>query len=82
MTHLTEAQRYTIGVLRAKNYSQKHIVDIIGKSPSVICRELKRNCDKRSGLYKPDLAQRKCNKRHKDKKKNIRFDNEIKDKGG
>jgi transposase, IS30 family len=79
MTHLTEAQRYTIEVLRAKNYSQKHIADVIGKSPSVVCRELKRNSDKRNGHYKSDLAQRKCNKRHKDKKKNIRFDSEIKD---
>jgi len=34
---------------------------------------LKRNCDKRSGEYRYDLAQRKYHKRKKEKPKRIRF---------
>ena len=35
---------------------------------SNIYREIKRNCDSRSGKYNPDLAQRKADKRKVEKK--------------
>lgn len=69
MGQLTLEQRYTIDVLRKNNYTQEEIGDIIGKDKSVISRELKRNSDSRSGLYKSDLANRKCMKRHLEKPK-------------
>lgn len=73
MSHLTQKQRYTIDVLNKKKYSQTAIGEIIGKDKSVVCRELKRNCDKRNGDYRGDLAHSKCKKRHCDKNKHISF---------
>ncbi len=78
MKHLTVEQRYTISVMIQQNYNQKEIADTIGKDKSVICRELKRNCDKRSGSYHGDLAQRKHNKRQRDKRKHSFFTEDVK----
>jgi IS30 family transposase len=78
MKHLTNEQRYTISEMKRKGYKQKDISDIIEKDKSVVSRELKRNCDKRSGEYKSDLAQRKYEQRQKNKPKKIRFTQEVK----
>jgi len=77
MKHLTVEQRYTISVMREKKYTQSEIALTIGKDKSVVSRELKRNCDKRSGSYNSDLAQRKYDQRQKDKPKHIRFNKEV-----
>lgn len=79
MGHLTQEQRYTIEVLRKNNYTLKEIGAIIGKDKSVICRELKRNSDNRNGVYRSDLAERKCKKRHREKPKIQRFTMVIKE---
>lgn len=60
-----------------ENYKQKKIAEAIGKSPSVVSREIARNCDKRSGNYDYDLAQRKCEKRQLSKPKKIHFTPQI-----
>lgn len=78
MSHLTQEQRYTIEVLRKENYSQTEIAKRIGKSKSVVCRELQRNSDKRNGIYKADLAERKCIERHHVKPKRIYFTEAVK----
>jgi IS30 family transposase len=78
MKHLTREQRYTISEMKSKGYKQKDISNVIGKDKSVVSRELKRNCDKRSGVYKSDLAQRKYEQRQKNKPKKIRFTQEVK----
>lgn len=78
MSHLTSAQRYTIGVMKKEGYSQKDISTTIGKDKSVISRELRRNCDLRTGEYRSDLAQRKYNTRQKNKAKRKLFTEEIK----
>lgn len=77
--HLTLSQRYTISVLKKQQMSQKDIALIIGRDKSVISRELSRNKDNRSDKYRFDLAQRKCNIRHAEKPKHIRFTDEIKE---
>ena len=79
MSHLTQEQRYTIEILYNENYSQTDIAKIIFRDKSVVNRELKRNSDKRSNAYKADLADRKCKQRHKEKPKQIRFTQAIKD---
>ena len=79
MGHLTQEQRYTIDVLKKENYSLSDIGKRIGKDKSVICRELKRNSDARNGVYKAELAQRKCKIRHLEKPKKIRFSKTIKE---
>ena len=63
--------------MKSKGFKQKDIALIVGKDKSVISRELKRNCDKRDGSYRSDLAQKKCNARHKEKAKKIYFTYEI-----
>ena len=78
MSHLTAAQRYTIASMRERGYSQTAIAKTIGKNKSVINRELRRNCDGRSGKYNGDLAQRKYEARLSLKPKQIRFTESIK----
>jgi IS30 family transposase len=73
MSHITEGQRYTIGVMKRQGYKQKDIAITIDKDKSVVSRELSRNCDKRSGKYCSDLAQRKCDSRHLTKPKRKLF---------
>jgi transposase, IS30 family len=79
MEHLTLGQRYEIGILKTKGYSLAEIGRTIGKNKSTISREFTRNSDLRNGAYKPELAQKKCNERHKIKPKNIRFTAPIKE---
>ena len=52
MSHLTKEQRYTIFVMKQQGFRNNQIANVIGKDKSVISRELKRNCDKRSGQYR------------------------------
>ena len=80
MAHITEGQRYTIEVLLAKGKTQEFIAKTIGKHKSVVSREINRNKDKRNGKYSSDLAQRKYEKRLKEKPKKIRFTETVKSK--
>ena len=80
MAHITKEQRYTIEVLLTKGNTQEFIAKIIGKHKSVISREISRNKDKRNGKYSSCLAQRKYEKRVKEKPKKIRFTDEVKTK--
>lgn len=78
MSHLTSEQRYTISVLLNQGMSQRFIASTLNRSPSVISREIKRNCDGRSGKYSADLAVRKCQSRHELKPKYHRLTDEMK----
>lgn len=77
MKHLTVEQRYTIWAMMQQGCSQKAIAMAIGKDKSVVSRELRRNCDRRSGGYSAELAQRKYEKRQKDKRKHASFTLEV-----
>lgn len=77
MSHLTVAQRYTISEMKQAGYKQTAISIVIGKDKSVVSRELKRNADGRSGAYSFELACRKSAKRKKEKRKRIRFTQEV-----
>jgi IS30 family transposase len=61
-----------------KGYKQKQIAEAIGKDKSTVSREIQRNCDARSGAYRHEPAQRKCDKRHETKRKRIRFTEPVK----
>jgi len=78
MKHITKEQRYTISEMKRQGYKQKDISLVIGKDKSVVSRELKRNCDKRSGKYSDDLAQRKYDIRQKKKPKKVLFTEAVK----
>ena len=77
MHQLTKEQRYTISAMLERGCSQKNIADTIGVHKSTISRELKRNCDQRSGCYRHELAQRKCEQRRKSRDRPVRFTAEI-----
>lgn len=77
MSHLTKEQRYTIERLLQKGHTITYIASCIDKHKSVVSREIKRNCDQRSGQYKSDLAQRKYQCRQKTKPKKIHFTKEV-----
>jgi transposase, IS30 family len=79
MSHLTQAQRYEIQTLKQLKHTLKFIADYIGKDKSVVCRELQRNSDKRNGIYKAELAIKKCESRHKNKNKKIHFTSQVKE---
>jgi len=78
MKHITREQRYTISTMLQKGYSQQAIADVTGKDKSTISREIKRNKDKRNGVYKSELAQKKYEKRQKRKPKKTYFTEDVK----
>ncbi|MBP6387188.1 MAG: helix-turn-helix domain-containing protein [Pseudarcicella sp.] len=78
MIHLSIKQRYEIELLHSQNYSMTKIAEIIGKDKSTVSREIKRNSDKRNGVYKSDLAHKKTIERHKTKLKRILFASSVK----
>jgi IS30 family transposase len=78
MAHITNEQRYTINCMLDQGLKPVKIARLIKKDKSVISREIKRNSDQRSGVYKSDLAQRKYQKRLKDKPKYLKFTSSVK----
>ena len=60
--------------MKAAGYKQKDIASAIGRSGSVVSREIKRNADKRSGEYRHDLAQRKYERRQREKRRAVKMD--------
>ncbi len=77
MAHLTSEQRYTISCMLKSGKRQCDIALAIGKDKSVVSREISRNKDQRSGVYKDQLANRKYARRQKEKPKHQRFSAEI-----
>jgi len=61
-------------------FERKVVCEKTGRDKSVLSREIRRNCDKRNGVYNAGLAQRKYENRQKEKPKHIRFTDEIKQK--
>ncbi len=60
---LTENERYQIFMLKKAGHSQKEIAGLVGRSPSTISRELRRNQGLRG--YRPKQAQRLSDARRK-----------------
>lgn len=73
MSQITKEQRYTISVMLEQGTKPKDIARFIGKDKSSIYREINRNKDRRNGVYKSQLAEKKCRERHKVKPKSKRF---------
>ena len=74
---LTVEQRYTIYAMLETSHQQKDIALAIGVHKSTISRELKRNCDKRSGKYDNNLACRKASDRKRCKHHAIKFSQKM-----
>ncbi len=77
MSHLTSEQRYAISVMYSAGHTQSFIANALDRDKSVISREIRRNCDGRSKKYNADLAQRKCDRRHREKNKRIKLTAEM-----
>lgn len=60
-THITQEERYQIYALKKAGINQSKIAETIGRSPSTISRELKRNQGLRG--YRPHQAQLKSSER-------------------
>ena len=78
MKHITLEQRYTISAMLSQGFKQKEIALTIGKDKSTISREIKRNCDRRSGAYRQEMAHGKYLKRQQQKPRYKRFINTVK----
>jgi transposase, IS30 family len=69
---LTDEQRYQIETLKREGFTQEGIAKSIGKSPSTISRELRRNSD--SNGYRGSLAVKRTDKRRRESKKSEKLD--------
>jgi IS30 family transposase len=56
--YLSEDERVTIADLRRRGHTVRAIAAELGRSPSTVSRELRRNLDPGSGQYRPFAAQR------------------------
>ena len=80
-SHLDLQDRHKIKVLLDAGHSQSKIAEIIGVHKSTVSRELSCNVatsGRYANEYRPQAAQRKTNKRHRDKPKRIRFTDDLK----
>ena len=77
MKHLTERQRYDLYTNLQNKLSQTQIANLIGVNKSTISREIRRNCDMRSGKYNPQLAQRKAENRLKQRKRRCSITEDV-----
>ncbi len=77
MSHLSYEQRYTIEVLLCQGKKQSEIAEIISRDKSVVSREISRNCDQRSGVYKAKLAQSKYDSGLFNKQKSVKITSSI-----
>lgn len=75
---ITREQRYEIYAYKQAELSNPEIAERLGVDRSTIYREYKRNCDKRSGKYKPDLANRKRDKRMNGRNHAMKMDDVMK----
>lgn len=76
-TQLTENERYQIAALKKADLTQKEIADLLGRHPSTISRELKRNTGLRG--YRPIQAQRLSDCRRANAHKAIKLTCDVRD---
>jgi len=77
---LGQEQRYVIDRLLRQGKSKSEIANVLGYPKYTIGRELERNTSKRgigAKEYKPQQAQLKAEKRHREKNKHITFTDEM-----
>lgn len=74
-TQLTREERFTLATLRrqAPPLSQAEIARIMGRHPSTISRELRRNSARHDGAYRPSKAQERTNGRRSRSRRNSHF---------
>jgi len=71
-TQITHDERYYISTYRRQGFSQRMIARLLGRSPSTISREFKRNVN-RHGTYRPSKAIEKTSGRRSRSRKKPQF---------
>ena len=67
-SHLSQEERYIVGTMRSTGKSQRAIARELGRSPSTINRERKRNATRHDGGYRAEKAQTYARTRRKQSK--------------
>lgn len=70
---ITSGERYTLSALRKQGFSQAAIAQHMGRHPSTISRELKRNSARFDGCYRPSIACERTSGRRSRSRRNSRF---------
>lgn len=70
---ITRQERYTLGLLRKQGCSQAEMARILGRHPSTISREFRRNRTAHDGHYRPEKAQEHASARRWTPRRNSRF---------
>ena len=71
---LTSGERYALSALRKQGFSQAHIARALGRCPSTVSREVRRNSKDRTGrVYRPALAADYARWRRSRSRRNQRF---------
>lgn len=78
MNQITSEERHTIAHLLSQKHCRASIAKQLGRHPSTIKREIERNCDKRSGEYRYELANKKALQRKAGKRTRNDYSQEIK----
>lgn len=70
---ITSAERYMISALRKQGSNPSQIAANLQRHRSSICRELKRNCSRWDGHYRPSIAIERTSGRRSRSRRNQRF---------
>lgn len=73
-TQLTSEERYMLSRLKWQRFKQAEIAVIMGRSPSTISRELRRNATTHDGVYRAEKAIQYTKARRSRSRRNQRFD--------
>lgn len=70
---LTENERYALAALHASGMSLRQIAKVLGRAPSTISREYKRNATRYDGKYRAQRAQAYALRRRRQERRGSRF---------
>ena len=73
---ITSGERYTLGALHTQGFSPAAIARVLGRHPSTVSRELRRNQTRYDGSYRHSRAQEYANGRRSRSRRNSRFTRE------
>jgi len=75
--HLSQEERYTITMFSRRRFTQAYIAKAMGRSPSTISRELRRNVGERAdGIYRAEAAHQHAIARRRRARKGTQFNDE------